>query len=60
MKITFCSFLLAIALLGVGARQAAAQVRRPAPGKAAPGKPGVKTPPPPPPPVEAARRVVEE
>ena len=66
MKITFCSFLLAIALLGAGVRQAVAQVRRPAPGKPAPGKapvkgkPGVKAPPPPPPPVEAARRVVEE
>jgi hypothetical protein len=66
MKITFYSFLLAAALLGAGARQAVAQVRKPAPGKPVPGKapvkgkPGVKTPPPPPPPVEAARRVVEE
>jgi len=66
MKITFCSFLLAAALLGAGARQAVAQVRKPASGKPVPGKapikgkPGVKTPPPPPPPVEAARRVIEE
>jgi hypothetical protein len=66
MKITRCSFLVAVALLGVSTRQAVAQVRKPPPAKSAPGKapvkgkPGVKTPPPPPPPVEAARRVVEE
>lgn len=66
MKITRCSFFVAVALLGAGTRHAVAQVRKPVPAKSAPGKapvkgkPGVKTPPPPPPPVEAARRVVEE
>jgi hypothetical protein len=66
MKITRCSFFVAVALLAAGTRQAAAQVRKPAPAKSAPGKapvkgkPGVKTPPPPPPPVEAARRVIQE
>jgi hypothetical protein len=65
MKITRCSFLVAVALLGAGTRHVVAQVRKPPPAKSAPGKAPVKGKPgvkalPPPPPVEAARRVVEE
>jgi hypothetical protein len=61
MKPTPYSFLLALALLGAVAGQAAAQARKPAPGKAPlKSKPGAKAALPPPPPVEAARRVVEE
>jgi hypothetical protein len=60
MKPIFYSFILALALLGATAGEAAAQARKPAPGKApVKGKPGVKTLPPPPP-VEVARRVLEE
>ncbi|RZK24419.1 MAG: hypothetical protein EOO56_01415 [Hymenobacter sp.] len=61
MKPIFYSFILALALSGAATGNAAAQARKPAPGKApVKGKPGVKAPLPPPPPVEAARRVLEE
>lgn len=57
MKPTPYSFLLALALLGAVAGEAAAQARKPTPVK---GKPGARASLPPPPPVEAARRVLEE
>ncbi|RZK25292.1 MAG: hypothetical protein EOO63_16240, partial [Hymenobacter sp.] len=61
MKPIFHSFIVALALLGAAAGEAAAQARKPVPGKApVKGKPGAKALLPPPPPVEAARRVQEE